>query len=140
MRGHAVQFHLRLREGVLDFFGALESFVALQHVIRRLRAGSAGFFRVLEKLSEVLRTMLRAFDAGMEAIVSHNSPVCDCVIQWSDRGRAIATSLRKSNRRSLLLQKRHLHGLLQEPKEPLLLLLLPADPFHRETARRAKFQ
>jgi hypothetical protein len=53
MRGDAVETELGLGERVLDLLRGLEAaFVVLQHEIRRLRAGGAGLFGVVEKLRE----------------------------------------------------------------------------------------
>ena len=71
MGGDAVQAHVSFGEGVLDFFGAFESFFGLQHVVGRLRASRARFPGVIEELGQALGAMLCAFDAGMEAGCRH---------------------------------------------------------------------
>ena len=71
MSRDAIQFEFGFLKGIFDFFCALKAFLRLEHIIGRLRAGCAGFFRVIEELVETLGAMLSAFDAGMKDSLGH---------------------------------------------------------------------
>jgi hypothetical protein len=72
MGGNAIKLQLRFGKRVFDFLGRLKAFVRMQHVVRRLGAGSTRLFGVFKKLGEAFRAVLRAFNTGMETILGHN--------------------------------------------------------------------
>jgi len=72
MGRHSIEHHLCFGKSIFDFFGGLESFIRLQHVIRWLSAGCAGFFGVFEKLRKAFAPVLGAFNAGVKTDFSHN--------------------------------------------------------------------
>jgi hypothetical protein len=79
MRRDPVEAQSRFREGVFDFFGALESAIGLEHVVGRLRASGARFLRPFQEGIERFGPMLGAFDTGMETILAHKLlSVVDC--------------------------------------------------------------
>jgi len=73
VRRNAIQFQFGLGKGILDLFGALEAFIALQHEVGWLRPRRPGLFRIIQKLRQTFRAVLRAFDAGMKTMVCHSS-------------------------------------------------------------------
>ena len=62
-----------LREAKASLISAalFEFRAVLEHVIGRLRAGSAGSLGVIEKIGEGFRAVLGAFDAGVKTIFGH---------------------------------------------------------------------
>jgi hypothetical protein len=51
-------FNSASRKGVLDLFGALETLVGSEHIVRRLRARGAGVLRPFQKGFQTLRAVL----------------------------------------------------------------------------------